>query len=58
MPLYEWILKYGFEGIQMTFLEKVGSYARDACEIYRMHHFGVSNVLNRNVPNQNEPRWD
>ena len=49
VPLYESILKYGFGGIQMTFPEKVSSFAADAREIYWMHRFGLSNLLDRSL---------
>ena len=58
VPLYEWIQKHGFGSIQMTLLERVSHVNANARETYWMHRFGKTHLLNRQIPDLRQPRWE
>ena len=58
VPLYEWIQKHGYGSVHMTLLEKVTAFNADSREIYWMQRFGKGHLLNRQVPDLRQPKWE
>ena len=57
VPLYEWIMKVGVSNVIVTLLEKVALWAADSREIFWMHRFGPSNLLNRSISDLRQEKW-
>ena len=54
---YDWINKHGFEKVVMTPLEQVQPWNANAREVFWMHRFGRSRLLNRAIPDIRLPKW-
>ena len=57
VPLYDWINKHGFEKVVMTPLEQVQPWYANTREVFWMHRFGRSRLLNRAIPDIRLPKW-
>ena len=57
VPLYDWIAKHGFERVVMTPLERVQPWQANTREVFWMHRFGKSRLLNRAIPDARLPKW-
>ena len=56
VPLYDWITKHGFEKVVMTPLEQVQPWHANSREVFWMHRFGKSRLLNRAIPDVRLPK--
>ena len=56
-PFFEWVLKHGFHGLQLSLLEQVPHWKAYLREVFCMHRFGRRILLKKYVPDVKLPRW-
>ena len=56
-PFFEWVLKHGFHGIQLSLLALIPHGKADLREVWWMHRFARALLLNKYIPDLRVPKW-